>query len=637
MAASAPPEPAADTPVCPVEGHAAHRIRKKGRRATSAGETQRYECVAADGARHTFSMLADAKPDRPKPRKLPCPNPAHADSRVRARGLRTTKAGTWRRYRCERPDGSKHDFQVLEGQSGSVLTSLTRPPACSEHPGSAVTRHGPSSTLTPRQRYRCVPVDGTPHTFTPALPREKVHVGTDACATCDELLSPHRGTQAAARAASWSLPAIVRALNELSLGASYASTSLLMREHRDLTRKHLLEAHGIGGMLAAEMTEPGGTYAGGEGKKAWHLAADLVEQYAPLVWVVVEPTMRERAAAHREANDEILANHPDAALHMPLTWVLDEVPIYVKRRNPTTGRRELTIWTVHVVVEIEWLHSGDPKVLPTRRNRLRLVRAYPRGNADTWRLVFGELGIRPDVIVADCGESIAGGIKATYGDGNVAFIPSMYHLRKNLDMVLRKQPKTTVKVEGRNRLLDVFAKPLDLLNKDDVRNMAEEDIREWWDLYLRLLADRDIPTGSIVQQRRAYEERMVQAVPLLRSHPHLPASNAAVENRIRVALDPFLANRKQMYRNLARTNFLFDLAVARDQGAFVDLDRLMRLIRDDNVGAGGWARQARTLDDPQPDPKAPGYRGPYASLLNPVVVPALLEHRQIKSWAEGSS
>ncbi|GAA2491423.1 hypothetical protein GCM10009858_31820 [Terrabacter carboxydivorans] len=63
----------------------------------------------------------------------------------------------------------------------------------------------------------------------------------------------------------------------------------------------------------------------------------------------------------------------------------------------------------------------------------------------------------------------------------------------------------------------------------------------------------------------------------------------------------------------------------------------MRLIRDDNVAAGGWARQPRTLDDPQPDPNAPGYRGRYASLLNPVMVPALLEHRQIKSWAEAGS
>lgn len=102
----------------------------------------------------------------------------------------------------------------------------------------------------------------------------------------------------------------------------------------------------------------------------------------------------------------------------------------------------------------------------------------------------------------------------------------------------------------------------------------------------------------------------------------------------RGSLDPFLTNRKQLYRNLARTNFLFDLAVAREQGAFVDLDRLMRQIRDDNVSAGGWARQARTLDDPQPPAGALGGSGSYASLLNPAVVDALASHRGLAAPQE---
>lgn len=597
-------------------------------RAAAAGSLQRYECIGPGGEKHTFGVPIDGARARVTPRKLPCPE--HADGQTHSRGTRTNKAGTWRRYRCLRPDGSSHDFQILESPSGSVLTTLSRPPACPDHEGSSVTRHGSYGKRTQRQRYRCVPVDAAPHSFTPPLPRQTVAFGTDACSTCDELLSPHRGTQTGARATSWSLPAIVRALNELSMGASYASTSLLMREHRALTLEHLRDAHGAAGTLAAGQIEAGGTYAGGEGKKAWHLAADIVEQYAPLVYDSVESKMRQREQRLRDANDKILADQPDAVLQAPLTWVLDEVPIYVKRRDRETKRRSLTIWTVHVVVEIDWRSSPNPDTLPAKRYRLRLARAYPRGNADTWRLVFQELGVRPDVIVADCAESIAGGIKATYG-ADVAFIPSLYHLRKNLTRVLSEQPGTTVKVEGRRRLKDVFDKPLDMLNKDDLRSMPEEEIREWWDLYVRLIADQGVPLPSVLQQRKLYEERMVRAVPLLRSHRHLPASNAAVENRIRGTLDPFLTNRKQLYRNLARTNFLLDLAVARDQGAFVDLDRLMRLVRDDNLAAGGWARQPRTIYDPQPPAGAPGHRGAYSSLLNPAMVDALLEHRGLKS------
>lgn len=626
MPSPADPEVAVADLACPNPAHAGWRLVKRGVRSTTSGKSQRYECGPVAGPKHTFAVsVLPGVSASARPRKLPCPD--HPDGIVHSRGVRTTKSGTWRRYRCSRPDGSRHDFQVVESASGSVLTSMTRPPACSEHPDSSVTRHGTSDAKTPRQRYRCVPVDDLPHTFTPPLPREAVQVGEQACSACDELLSPHRGAQAGARSASWSLSTVVRALSELSMGASYASTSLLMREHRELGRKHLLEQHGVGGVVAPSMTEPGETFSAGEGKKAWHLAADVVEQYAPLIWNVVEPQMRRRSANYRAANDEILALDPQANLRMPLTWVLDEVPIYVKRKAPGARRKELTVWAVHVVVEVEWLRPVGTNKLPGKRYRLRLVRAYPRANADTWQLVFQELGIRPDVIVADCAESISLGMKAAYGTAHVGFVPSFYHLRKNLDRVLKKLPKTTVKVEGRHRLLDRYAKPLDLLGKAELLNMGEEDIREWWDEYLRLLRDNGVPTTNILGQRRAYEERMVEAIPLLRTHPHLPASNAAVENRIRVTLDPFLANRKQMYRNLARTNFLFDLAVARDQGAFIDLDRLARLVRDDNMSAGGWAPQARTLDDPQPVAGAPGYRGQYSSLLNPVMVDALLSQR----------
>ena len=112
------PEPAPRSgtqPVlCPRPGHASLRVVKKGRRSTSAGNTQRYECAGENGAKHTFAVpLPDSPAGGARSLRVPCPDPRHADSRVQSRGTRTNKAGTWRRYRCVRPDGTSHAFRVV--------------------------------------------------------------------------------------------------------------------------------------------------------------------------------------------------------------------------------------------------------------------------------------------------------------------------------------------------------------------------------------------------------------------------------------------------------------------------------------------------------------------------------------------
>ena len=54
----------------------------------------------------------------------------------------------------------------------------------------------------------------------------------------------------------------------------------------------------------------------------------------------------------------------------------------------------------------------------------------------------------------------------------------------------------------------------------------------------------------------------------------------AVENRIPHALEPFLDNRQQLYRALARTNFLLDLAFARPRARSPTLDEVALLLRE---------------------------------------------------------
>lgn len=516
---------------------------------------------------------------------------------------------------------------MLTSADGRALVSLERPPACVEHAGSRVTRYGSfGKGARRRQRYRCAPADGAaPHYFSPPLTREVVAAG-DSCTTCDELLSPHRGSLTGARHTPWTLKVVARALADLSLGVSYAGVSLAMREQRAAAAAHLLDAHGFDVTAPASATASG-SWTGRQGKGAWHLAADLVEQYAPLLFAPVAAAMGDRDRALRAANDAALAAAPDAVLAAPLTYILDEVPVTLARRRGDRGRLQQNQWSVLVVVEIQWRPGPDPMTLPSRQARLRLVRAYPRGNETAWRLVLDELAVRPDYVVADTSDAITNAVSRHYGTGAVGFIPSLFHIHRNVRDELLKLRGTSMHVESRRVLRPELAKYIDLLTRDELLNRTISDWSRWWDELIAAAAALGVPVVTLTAQRQRYETRVAVALPLLARQPQLPASNAAVENRIRLALEPFLENRKHLYRNLARTNFLFDLAVCREQGAFADLDAVAKAIRDSNEAAGGWAPAPRMVTDTQPATvPARGPRG-YSSLLNAQLVTALASQR----------
>lgn len=163
--------------------HPGSKVRRRGVRHTQAGAQQRWECLPVDDQPHFFLRPADrpavASPRRPA---VHCPDPGHADGKLQSRGTRTNKTGVWQRYRCVRPNGEQHQFQVLLRSANTALTSIHLPPACPEHPGAHITRNGTNGKgARRRQRYRCVP-HGQPeltHGFSPPLTREVVEVGHD--------------------------------------------------------------------------------------------------------------------------------------------------------------------------------------------------------------------------------------------------------------------------------------------------------------------------------------------------------------------------------------------------------------------------------------------------------------------------
>lgn len=568
---------------------------------------------------------------RPRVPAAKCPDPVHRGSSVVADGLRREGGSTWQRYRCTPQRGKQHRFHVLVdagtiGQAGSP--SIHFPPACPEHPGATVRRAGfYGKGPKQRQRYSCAPLDGArPHTFTPPLSREVVDYGHEDCSTCEELLSPHRGALTGARHTPWQLTIYARALEALSRGASYSSVSVEMRAARDHLSRH---SHDVPALPASAVFvgDRPSSYNAQQGKKAWHLAGDLVEQYSPLIYSRTMERVQQREAEQRARNDAWLEEHPGQLVPYPITYVLDEVPIWARDRS--SSNRPKIAWTILAAVEVTWRPGPTPTSVPVRENRLRLARGFGIGDTNAWRLLLDELGTTPDVIVADAADAIAAAIRAQYQPGAVTVMPSLYHLHKNLRATLVNERRTSTTVEGHRIPRPEVAKFLDVLTRDELANMPVADWHAWWDNLIEAVAELGAPTEKVIAQRRTYEQRVLVALPLLREQPHLPASNAAIENRFRATLEPFLVNRKHLFRNIARTNALLDLAVARAHGAFTDLDDIARLIRNDNEKHGGWAPTPRAITDPQPFIDTGYERGPrrYSSLRSAALVADLAEQR----------
>lgn len=623
----------ASTPECP-RGHTgeAFHVRKDGLATTKDGRRQMYRCIAADGSAHRFygPTADEPRPDRRRTaHDVRCPQPGHKDGVVQSRGIRKTGTGTWRRFVCRRPDGTEHTFKLMLDEDASVVSvRRTPPPPCPEHPGSKVVRDGTYGKRSTRQRYVCRPEGGREHQFTPPLSREAVAPGT-SCSRCDELLSPHHGSVLAARHTPWPLTAIAHALNDLSLGESYASVSLALRARRDAAREHLHHDHGIDSF-------PGGAPAAAkvsstvkERRNAWRVAADLVEQYGPPLFEQVDSRYKAEARAKRERNDVALAGDPGASLTQPLVYVLDELPIFGRTTRGGPSRPQ---WYVLTAVEVLWRPTSDPDALPERGSRLRLARAFPRGNGDAWRLVLDELEVRPDFVVADRGTGIQAALANHYGN-SVGVVPSLWHIHTNLRDGLLKLDNTWF-ADGKEKVLvDPLRKHLSRLGRDDLLGWGPADVLDWFDELEAIVAGLPAPISSVRAQRGIHEPRLLAALPILAANPHVPASNAAVENRIRMALKPFLENRSHMFGNAERTNRLLNLLVCREAGTFTNLDDVALNIRQMNEATGGWAPAPRQILDKQPATSVSRSQR-YESLKSHSVISKLAKSKGIPTTAQ---
>jgi hypothetical protein len=556
-------------------------------------------------------------PPRPSPTSPACPD--HSQSKVVSVGSRSTRTGATRRYRCTPEDGdSEHTFSVREKAPAHVLRAagVAPAPVCPHHPEAKVVRNGTYGTRTskPRQRYRCTPSDGTkPHSFTPPLPRDHVHVGAEQCDHCDELRGVHHGETAVARRHSWSTRVVARGLDQLSTGETYAEVSRWAVRATGKRRSRVSQA---------ENGPAESSRASRESRNTWHIAADWVEAFSPVVYAPIDARLRRRALEERERLDALVS--AGAPQVRPQVVLVDDIPVYGRDLERRTSRRD-TGYYILVVAELHWAdeHPADDPFTPDGdpQLRLRLVRAMPKSNAQAWRLVFDELGYSPDYLVADAGTGIGAAYRAHLQPSGTKFIPSLWHLAGQVKSALAAAPAASVVTPAGKELVKPLRDHMSKLGRQSDVLSSSATWSGWWDELEALLTSLRLPVEKVRTRRKNYEPAMAAVLPELAVQPRIPVSTGGLETLIAKRVMPMLALRRTAFANIERTNLLLDLVVARQHGAFDNLGDVANLLRQDAAAHGGWTVALRTIADPRPR------GGSYSSLRDATLINTLASER----------
>ena len=363
-----------------------------------------------------------------------------------------------------------------------------------------------------------------------------------------------------------------------------------------------------------------------ERRNRWHTAADWIETYAPVLWDDLEPRLRQVTA--RAVLDREQLRATGQANPTPLVIVIDAHRVDVKTDHPDAEKAaSRPAFEVLTVAEIRWLKRREKF---ERQQKLRLARALPNSTAVAWKLVLHELGYVPDVIVTDSDDSQWKAIAELYADEPhpPAVIPSLYHVRRNIEFAVKRTPgaATQETAYGRWVLRDELEDHLVKLGRTNVTAMSVADWTGWWDDIEAILASIGAPLEPIRVARNEHEPRFIAALPTIAQHPNVPLSTGGVEVAIRRRIEPLLDNRGHLFTNLERTNRLLDLVVCDDHGMFDSMPTVIELIRSDSAAYDGWGSPLRAVADHQP-PAAGRWTGRYGSLRDPLLLAELARAR----------
>ena len=518
---------------------------------------------------------------------LVCPRPEHKGSVVVRFGTRPSKDRTvaYQRFRCAPAHPATaaasderyapHVFQLPLRGGVPEQVPYVAPPACPTHPDGQIVRNGFASPppkrkpqnptrrvhpVVPRQRYRCTPPSGKPHSFFPKLPRQAVGAG-EYCEHCEEPRCVHRGETIVARGHRYTTVVVAQALAELGAGASYARTSLLAFQR---TQPGLLMPLSVQAQTRA-------------GKNAWRLAADWCELFSPVLW--------EPWAQARLAEMEVVAERKPKERPVRVV-IIDDIPVFAKAVG---AAKPLQRFSVLALSEVLVTRGAGRSI-----TRLRLLRAYPRHDEKAYRLLLNELGYVPDIVIADGGNGIRGALRTMQRRDGAAFqqMLSAYHVRKQLRRLFatleRKHPGG-------------FS-PGDL--DDDLETWkfcaSEAAWQRWWSRFEQRATGQGLPyttwqTGWV----RDYKPLVDAQMPMLDEIGVLPRTTGALEATLFNTIKPAILGRSRTFGNLVRTNRLLDLMVLHANGQLASTAAVARALRRDVETTDGYGPPVRAITDPR--------------------------------------
>lgn len=623
-----------------------------GTRTTASGRQRRYRCAPLSGDAHVFHVpLDDEGTPQLRGWSPPPPCPEHPTGKVVRNGTYGVRTPQPRqRYRCTPPgDGKAHTFtpalprhHVHEHEHGCVECEELR----GVHRGETAVarRHSWPTRIVARALSQLADAGSYADVSRQALAAAEIAAQRHEALVRGGLSAEQADVVVEAEQASGDAgaapPTVAAALaKDREEAASDTATAAAVAEDRARYRRSRRRAPSppaTTGEAASVTVVPDikpkrkKSASSVESANVWHIAADWTEAFGPVVFEPIEARLRAQALAERARIDALReAGQP---VERPQVLLLDDVPVYGRDRSGSGKARRDDGFFLLVAAEILWRKGpgrgvgdeADPFALATPEYipelTLRLVRAMPKSNTAAWRLVLDELGYAPDFVVADAGTGIARAIAEQYNE-RTTFIPSLWHVGQAIRNGLAETRGALVPVPGGGREpLPSLRKHLSELGRD--RAIADVPTwTAWWDELERLCVAESLPLDKIRNRRRNYETTFAEAIRALAGQPGVPVSTGGLETLMAKRVQPMLAMRRTSFGNIERTNRLFDLLIAREHGAFIDLTDVVTLLRNDAVPEGGWTVPLRDISDPRPR------NGRYNSLRDSLLITEIAESR----------
>ncbi|NMM33452.1 MAG: hypothetical protein HHJ13_05535, partial [Phycicoccus sp.] len=454
-------------------------------------------------------------------------------------------------------------------------------PTCPD-PKHAKYKVRPNGTYTTaggeRQRYRCYDPDNpevTKHTFTTPLPRSAVSEET-CCPDCEVPTPKHAGAEAPTRRMSYPASVIYSVLHDLAEGRAYTYASMRALEEMRRPTGRSRKVKDKSGQIRTpdELNDAGLVSPDREQKAHWHIAADILERFGPVITEPAFETIRAEEAQYRTEG-------------LPVVYVADEVPVKRDYARSFAYNDSPVVWNALVVSRMKWEQDRNGNLVG-RSSKLVRVRALPNVTKEAWSLVLSELDA-PDFLIADGAAAIEQAALSIWGSATT-FVPCVYHATTNIRR--RIAPKGLLPEKVRDHLFT--------LTREEMVAHGSAAVTSWFNELEQLADSAGLAIDPVLSLRTQYEPLLARSALVAQTNnkPKVPISNASVENQIDAWVAKLTRRRGAMFANLGRTNLLGDLIVAGANGALLRQHDVVQALRDASRKTGGWSPPPRALVEP---------------------------------------